>query len=212
MDASDDEYGDDFFDVWAEHDLDDAIADQEAGESGVDVFDPWAELDSCNHDDEEAEESGGDDVFDPREELDDSDKEDTIGSTNGSEVPAFEEDACSTQSELHSSSTDEGTLAKLFSAYYYDNKQVTTDEQESQEASWAGVFRDMYCKQGAANTVPAFEQFLNLVKADTELSQIVLSLKPNLSVSYLLVNKLQIEKNKGVANSNCFEDQQLDCD
>jgi len=99
-------------------------------------FDPWAELD--NSDDEEAEISV-DDVLDPWAELDDSDTDANIGSTNGSEVPAFGEDACSAPSELQSSSTDEGALAKLFSAYYYDNKQVTTDEQESQEASWAGV-------------------------------------------------------------------------
>jgi hypothetical protein len=162
-------------------------------------FDVWAELDY--EADQQAEESG-DGMFDPWAELDDRD--DTL---EESFVPDGELGACRTPPELHSSSTNEGTLAKLFSAYYYGNKQVMNDERQLQEGLWAGVFRDMYCGQGAANTVPAFEQFLNLVKADTELSRIVLSLKPNFSLSSLLANKSRIEREKGVAISDCFEDE-----
>jgi hypothetical protein len=183
----DDEYGCDFFDVWAEEDYKAAMADQEAEKSGDDMFDPWAEVDDCDTDGNTA-------------------------SMNGSEVPEFEEEDCSARTELHSSGTDEGALAKLFSAYYYGNNQVTNDERQLQEESWAGVFRNMYCKQGAANTVPAFEQFLNLVKADTKLSRFVLSLMPYVSLTSLLANKSDIEMEKGAANSNRFEDEQLDCD
>jgi hypothetical protein len=184
MDAYDDEVGVDFFDVWAQLDYEAAMAEQQAEESGGDMFDPWTELDAC-----------------------DDNPDVNNGSMNGSEVPAFEEDAFRAPTELHSSSTNEGTLAKLFSAYYYGNAQVTNDERQLQEGSWAGVFRDMYCGQGAANTVPAFVQFLNLVKADTELSRIVLSLKPNFSLSSLLANKSRIEREKGVASSDYFEDE-----